>query len=72
VVKHADAVELRIVVAEALAAAADAVLVAHNLPKLGAHLVTDWPTCMRKTSREEAAWRREAGEKKSGGEGGET
>jgi len=32
--------EVRIVVAAVLAAAADAVLVAHHLPKLGAHLVT--------------------------------
>jgi hypothetical protein len=39
VVKHADAEELRIVVAAVLAAAADAVLVAHHLPKFGAHLV---------------------------------
>jgi hypothetical protein len=37
--KHADAVELRVVVAEVLFAAADAVLVVHNLRKLGAHLV---------------------------------
>jgi hypothetical protein len=40
VVKHVDAAELRIVAAAALAIAADAVLVAHNLPKLAAHLVT--------------------------------
>jgi hypothetical protein len=31
---------LRIVVAAVFAAAANAVLVAHHLPKLGAHLVT--------------------------------
>jgi hypothetical protein len=35
VVKHVDAVELRIVVAAVFAVAADAVLVAHNLLKLG-------------------------------------
>ena len=40
VVKHADAVELRVVVAAVLAVAADAVLVAQHLLKLGAHLVT--------------------------------
>jgi hypothetical protein len=34
-----DAAELRAVVAAVLAVAADAVLVAHHLPKLGAHLV---------------------------------
>jgi hypothetical protein len=40
VVKHVYVAELRIVVAAIPAAAADAVLVAHHLPKLGAHLVT--------------------------------
>jgi hypothetical protein len=40
VVKHVDAAELRVVVAEVLAVAADAVLVAKHLLKLGAHLVT--------------------------------
>ena len=39
-VKHADAAELRVVVAAVLAVAADAVLVAQHLLKLGAHLVT--------------------------------
>jgi hypothetical protein len=34
---------VRIAVAAVLAAAADAVLVAHHLPKLGAHLVTARP-----------------------------
>jgi len=38
VVKHVDAAELRIVVAAVLAIAADAVLVAQHLLKLGAHL----------------------------------
>ena len=40
VVKHVDAAELRVVIAAVLAVAADAVLVAHHLSKLGAHLVT--------------------------------
>jgi hypothetical protein len=40
VVKHVDAVELRVAVAAVLAVAADAVLVAQHLLKLGAHLVT--------------------------------
>jgi hypothetical protein len=40
VVNYIDAVELRIFVAEVLVAAADAVFVAHHLPKLGAHLVS--------------------------------
>ena len=34
VVKHVDAVEVRIVFAAVIAAAADAVLVAHHLPNL--------------------------------------
>jgi hypothetical protein len=36
-------VELRIIIAAVLAAAANAVFVAHHLPKLGAHLVTARP-----------------------------
>jgi hypothetical protein len=40
VVKLVDAVKVRIVFATVLAAAADEVLVANHLPKLGAHLVT--------------------------------
>jgi hypothetical protein len=40
VVKHVDAVELRVVVAAVLAVAADAVLFAKHLLKVGAHLVT--------------------------------
>jgi hypothetical protein len=38
VVKHIDAAELRVVAASFLAAAADAVLVANQLPKLDAHI----------------------------------
>jgi hypothetical protein len=40
VVKHVGAVVLRIVVGAVQAAAADAVLVARHLSKLGAHLAT--------------------------------
>jgi len=40
VVKHVDAAELRVVVAEVIAIAADAVLFAQHLLKLDAHLVT--------------------------------
>jgi hypothetical protein len=43
VLKHVDVAELRVVVAAVLAVAADAVLVTHHLPNLGAqgaHLVT--------------------------------
>jgi hypothetical protein len=39
-IKHVYAVELRVVVAEVLAVAADAVLIAKHLLKLGAQLVT--------------------------------
>jgi hypothetical protein len=39
-VKHVDAVELRVIVAAVLAVTADAVLVAQHLLKIGAHLVT--------------------------------
>jgi hypothetical protein len=62
VVKHVDAVELRIVLAAVPAAAADAVLIARHLPKRGAHLVIARPV-------EEIAWRQEARGRK-GGEGG--
>jgi hypothetical protein len=40
VVKHVDAVEVRIAVAAVLAAAVDAVLIVHHLLKHGAYLVT--------------------------------
>jgi hypothetical protein len=63
VVKHVDAVEVRIVIAAVLNAAADAVLVAHHLPNLGVHLVTARPV-------EEAAWRQEARVRKRQGRGG--
>jgi hypothetical protein len=43
VAKHVDAAEVRIVVAAVLAAAADAVFVAHHLLTLGAYLVTARP-----------------------------
>jgi hypothetical protein len=43
VVKYVYAVEVRIVIAAILAAAADAVLVAHHLQKLGGNLVTARP-----------------------------
>jgi hypothetical protein len=49
---------VRIVITAVLADAADAVLVAHHLPKLGAHLVTAM-VCLRcKISREQATLRR--------------
>ena len=40
VVKHADEVELRVVVAAVLAVAPEAVLVAQHILKRGAHMVT--------------------------------
>jgi hypothetical protein len=42
VVKHADAAELRVVVAAVLVVAANALLVAHNLPKLVQILLPYW------------------------------
>ena len=64
-VKNVDAAEVRVVVAAVLTAAADAVLVAHYLPKLYVHLVTARPV-------EEIAWRQEErGKKTSGGEAGQ-
>jgi hypothetical protein len=63
VVKNIDAVEVRIVFALVLAAAAEAALVAHHLQKLDAHLITARPV-------EERAWRQEArGRKKAWGGG---
>jgi hypothetical protein len=62
VANHADAVEVRVVAASVLAAAADAVLVAHHLTKLGAHLATAQPS-------EKIVWRQEErGRKKAGGQ----
>jgi len=52
---------LRIAASAVLAAAANAVLVTHHLPKLGANLVTARPV-------EEIPWRQEARRRK-GGEG---
>jgi hypothetical protein len=63
---------LRVVVAEILAAAADAVLVAQHLLKLGAHLVTDLPAGTCTIAREEAAWRRGASGRKGAGRSGDT
>jgi hypothetical protein len=64
VVKYVEAAEVRIVVAEVLAAAADAVLVAHHLPKLVAHLVTARPV------EEIALWQEARGRKWRGVGGG--
>jgi hypothetical protein len=63
VVKHVDAAEIRIVVAVVLAAAADTVLVAHHLTKLGVHPVTARPV-------EEIAWRQEVRRRKRRGGSG--
>jgi hypothetical protein len=54
---------VRIAFATVLAAAANAVLVVHHLPKPGAHLVTARPV-------EEIAWRQEARGRKNKREGG--
>jgi hypothetical protein len=68
-VKHVDAVELRIAIAVVLATAADAVLVAHHLPNFVPFWLPHWLACMCKISRGEAAWRQRArGEKRAGAE----
>jgi len=71
-VKHVNAVELRVVVAAFLAVAANALLVAQYLLKLGAHLVTHWPARMCAISREQTACRRGASGRKRTGRSGET
>jgi hypothetical protein len=64
VIKCVGAVEVCIVFAAVCAAAADAVLVAHHLPKLGTLLVTARPV-------EDRAWRQEVRDRKrQEGEGG--
>jgi hypothetical protein len=62
VIKHVDAAKVRIAIAAVHAAAADAVLVAHHLPKLGAQLVAARPV-------QKIAWRQEARERKMLGGG---
>ena len=63
VVKYTDAAEVRIVAAAIIAAAADAVLIAHHLHKLGAHLITARPV-------EKITWRQEERGIKKRGRGG--
>jgi hypothetical protein len=75
VVKLVEAVELRIFFAAVLAAAADAVLVAHRLPKLGAHLVTALArlyvgSLARRSSLEAGSTRDKKRRGEVGGEGG--
>jgi hypothetical protein len=55
VVKYLYATEVRVVVAAVLAVAPDAVLVAHHLPKLGAHLVTALARLYVKITREKSS-----------------
>jgi hypothetical protein len=49
VVKHVDAVEMRVVVAAVLAVAANAVLVAKHLPKTVPIWLLRWPASMYKS-----------------------
>ena len=70
VVKHVDAVELSAIAATVLAVAADAVLVAHHLQELGAHLATAL-TCLhvqKKTRGERRAWGAGSTREKTSGE----
>jgi hypothetical protein len=67
VVKNVDAVELLVVVAAVFAAAADAVLVAYHLPKLGNNRLPYLPANMCTNPRvETTSWRGARGRK--GGE----
>jgi hypothetical protein len=68
VVKSVGAVELRVVVAEVLAVAADALLVENQLQKLGAQLVSALARLHVHNLARQKAWRREhAGEIGRGG-----
>jgi hypothetical protein len=58
-----------IVVAAVLAAAADAVLVAHHLKNMALIWLPHWPTCMCEISREDVVLRREARGRNGRGEG---
>jgi hypothetical protein len=72
VIKHGDAAKLRFIVAVVLAVAADAVLIAQQHQKLGAHLVTalarlNVQNVARRSSLEAGSTR-----EKKGGRSGET
>jgi hypothetical protein len=69
VVKHADAAELRVVIAAVLAVAADAVLVAQHLLNRGAHLATSLALLhVHKFARRSSLEARSMREKKGGEE----
>jgi uncharacterized membrane protein len=72
VVKHIDAVELRVVVAAVFAFAAYAVLVAQHLLKFGAHLVTALARLHVHNLARRKAWRWGVSEIKRAGRRGET
>jgi hypothetical protein len=77
VVKHVDAFELRIFIASALAAAADAELIARFLPIPGARLATALPrrhvqNLARRMTKKQPGGGEHAGEKGRGGRGGDT
>jgi hypothetical protein len=67
VVKHVDAVELRLVVAGKLAVAADAILVAHHPQNLMLIWLSNWPPAC---AQSRANWQPEGGEH-AGKKGGE-
>jgi hypothetical protein len=71
VVKHVDAAELRVVAAAVHAVAADAMLVAQHLLKLGSHLVTALARLhVRNLARRNSLEAGSAREKKGGGGNG--
>jgi len=75
VVKYVDAAEVHIVAATVLAAATNAVLVAHHLQKLGAHLITAMAHLhVRNLARKKKPGGRKHAEEngRAGGEGAES
>jgi hypothetical protein len=67
VVEHVDDIEMRVVVAKVLAAAAKAVLVAQHLLKLGAHLTyrTGLPAGAESRANKKLGGGEHAGEKRA-------
>jgi hypothetical protein len=72
VIKHADAAKLRFIVAVVLAVAADAVLVAQQHPKLGAHLVTALARLNVQNVAQRSSLEAGSTREKKGGRSGET
>jgi hypothetical protein len=72
VVKHVDAVELRVVAAAVLAVAVGAVLIAPSLLKLGAHLATSLARLHVQNLARRSSLEAESTREKRAGRSGET